>query len=882
MTFERYDPSTLEPKWQAYWAEHGTFRTPEDPALPKKYILDMFPYPSGAGLHVGHPEGYTATDIVCRYLRAKGYAVLHPMGWDAFGLPAEQYAIQTGTHPAVTTQANIATFKRQIQALGLSYDWEREVDTTDPAYFKWTQWIFLQLFKRGLAYQSEIPVNWCPALGTVLANEEVIDGKSERGSHPVLRMPLRQWMLRITAYADRLLDDLDLVRWPDSTKTMQEEWIGRSEGAEVKFPLEDGSGVLEVFTTRPDTLFGATFMVVAPEHPFVERLTTHDQKAAVEAYVHQSIHRSDLDRKAAKEKTGVFTGGYVINPVNQQRVPVWVADYVLMGYGTGAIMAVPAHDERDFEFARTFGIPVVQVVSPDGRPQDGELEAATTGDGLAVNSGPYDGLPTAEFKRRITADLEARGAGKKRIEYRLRDWVFSRQRYWGEPIPIYFPVETDGDPRTGAAHTIRYDLPMAVDVAELPLRLPDLEDFSPGDDPAGALARAADWRYFQRDGQWYARETNTMPQWAGSCWYYLRFMDPQNPEAAWSRAAADRWLPVDLYVGGAEHAVLHLLYARFWHKVLFDCGHVSAPEPFGKLVHQGMILGEVEYTAFKAAGAFVPRDQVLAHPDGGYRHKGTGQDVEAVRVSEDAVEKRGAATVLKAQPEVSVDARAFKMSKSRGNVINPDDVVKAHGADALRLYEMFLGPLEAVKPWSTSGIQGVARFLDRTWALAQKPMSGAAPEGELLRLMHKTIRKVGEDIEGLRFNTAISTLMVFLNELAKANPLPKEAVEIHVRLLHPLAPHLAEELWETLGHAPSIQQVPWPSYDAALCVDEAVTVAVQVNGKMRGTIQLPAGADEAAAMAAAQELETVQRQLDGKSLRKTIWVKDKLLNLIAG
>jgi leucyl-tRNA synthetase len=879
---ERYDPSLIEPKWQAYWAEHGTFRTPEDPALPKKYILDMFPYPSGAGLHVGHPEGYTATDIVCRYLRAKGYAVLHPMGWDAFGLPAEQYAIQTGTHPAVTTQANIATFKRQIQSLGLSYDWSREVDTTDPAYFKWTQWIFLQLFKRGLAYQSEIPVNWCPALGTVLANEEVIDGKSERGAHPVIRTPLRQWMLRITAYADRLLDDLDLVKWPDSTKTMQEEWIGRSEGAEVKFPLEDGNGFLEIFTTRPDTLYGVTFMVVAPEHPFVERLTTHGQKGEVEAYVHQAINRSDLDRKAAKEKTGVFTGGFVVNPLNGAKVPVWVADYVLMGYGTGAIMAVPGHDARDFEFARAFRIPVIQVVSKDGSRIDGDMPEALIEEGVAVNSGLYDGLTTADFKRKVTEDLERAGQGKLRVEYRLRDWVFSRQRYWGEPIPIYFPVETDGDPRTGAAYTIRYDLPMAVDEAELPLVLPELEDFSPGDDPAGALARAADWRFFQQDGLWYARETNTMPQWAGSCWYYLRFMDPQNPEDGWSKQAADRWLPVDLYVGGAEHAVLHLLYARFWHKVLFDAGCVSVPEPFGKLVHQGMILGEVEYTGYKFSGNFISREFVNVNPEGGFRHRTTGEEVIAVRVPEDAVEKRGANTVLKAQSEIVVDARAFKMSKSRGNVINPDDVVKSHGADALRLYEMFLGPLEAVKPWSTGGIQGVARFLDRSWTLAQKPMQGGEPEGELLRLMHKTIRKVTEDIEGLRFNTAISTLMVFLNELARTHPLPKGAVEVHVRLLHPLAPHLAEELWETLGHKPSLQQVPWPTFDPALCVDEAVTVAVQVNGKMRGTIQLPSGSDEAAALAAANNLESVQRQLEGKQIRKTIWVKDKLLNLIAG
>ncbi|MCE1228892.1 MAG: leucine--tRNA ligase [Firmicutes bacterium] len=879
---DRYTPSLIEPKWQAYWAAHHTFKTPEDPALPKKYVLDMFPYPSGAGLHVGHPEGYTATDIYCRYLRAKGYAVLHPMGWDAFGLPAEQYAIQTGTHPAITTQKNIATFKRQIQALGLSYDWDREIDTTDPQYVKWTQWIFLQLFKRGLAYQTETPVNWCPALGTVLANEEVIDGKSERGNHPVVRLPLRQWMLRITAYADRLLDDLGMVEWPDSTKTMQEEWIGRSEGAEVNFPLADGQGSLEIFTTRPDTLYGVTFMVIAPEHPAVATLTTPEQRAAVDAYVETARNRSDLDRKAAKEKTGVFTGGYAIHPLNGQRVPVWVADYVMMGYGTGAIMAVPAHDQRDFEFARKFGIPVIQVVSADGKLIEDDMTEAMVEQGVAVNSGPYDGLSTAEFKRKVTDDLEAKRQGKGRIEYRLRDWVFSRQRYWGEPFPIYFPVETSGDPRKGDAHTIRYDQPIPLDESELPLRLPDLKDFNPGEDPAGTLARAVDWRFFQKDGKWFARETNTMPQWAGSCWYYLRFMDPKNPAAAWSREAAQRWLPVDLYVGGAEHAVLHLLYARFWHKVLLDSGYVQVPEPFAKLVHQGMILGEVEYTAFRVNGAWVPKEQVVAHPEGGYRHKVSGEEAVPERISEEATEKKGPHIVLKAEPSITVEARAFKMSKSRGNVINPDEVIREHGADALRLYEMFLGPLEATKPWSTTGIQGVSRFLERCWNLGQKPVSAAAPNDELLRLLHKTIRKVGEDIEALRLNTAISAMMILLNELAKADPLPRQGVETLVRLLHPFAPHLAEELWEGLGHAPSLQAVAWPAFDPALCVDAQVVVAVQVGGKMRGTIQLAPGATQDEAVAQARTLDSVQRHLEGKTLRKVIWVQDKLLNLIAG
>ncbi len=871
---ERYTPSLIEPKWQAYWTEHRTFQTSEDLQLPKKYVLDMFPYPSGAGLHVGHPEGYTATDIYCRYMRSTGHAVLHPMGWDAFGLPAEQYAIQTGTHPAVTTQKNIATFKRQIQALGLSYDWDREVDTTDPTYVKWTQWIFLQLFKRGLAYQSEKPVNWCAALGTVLANEEVIDGKSERGGHPVTRLPLRQWMLRITAYADRLADDLKLVQWPESTKTMQEEWIGRSEGAEVRFPLEDGSGFLEIFTTRPDTLFGVTFMVIAPEHPALERLTTPEQKAAVEAYASQARNRSDLDRRAAKEKTGVFTGGFVTNPLTGARVPVWVADYVMMGYGTGAIMAVPGHDQRDFEFARKFQIPVIQVVSGDGRLLQGEMTEAFTEYGLAVNSGAYDGLATADFKRKVTADLEKAGQGKARVEFRLRDWVFSRQRYWGEPIPIYFPVETDGDPRKGDSYTIRYDLPQAVDESELPLCLPELEDFNPGEDPAGTLARATEWRFFQKDGHWFARETNTMPQWAGSCWYYLRFMDPKNPEAPWSKEAAQRWLPVDLYVGGAEHAVLHLLYARFWHKVLLDAGHLDAPEPFAKLVHQGMILGEVEYTGYQFSGNFVSRELIEAIPEGGYRLKTTGQEVEALRMPEDATEKKGGNVVLKADPSIVLDGRAFKMSKSRGNVVNPDEVIREHGADALRLYEMFLGPLEATKPWNTNGIQGVSRFLERTWNLGQKLMT--APEApsdmspELRRLMHKTIRKVGEDIEALRLNTAISAMMIYLNELAKADPLPREAVEILVRLLHPFAPHLAEELWESLGHAPSLQAVPWPAYDPALCVEEAVVVVVQVNGKVRGRLSLPADATPEQRREAALACPEAQNFLSGKEIVKVV------------
>ena len=813
----RYDPAAIEPKWQAYWDEHETFRTSEETSGPKTYILDMFPYPSGSGLHVGHPEGYTATDIVARYRRAKGFDVLHPMGWDAFGLPAEQHAILTGTHPRTTTAQNIETFKRQLKMLGFSYDWSREIDTTSPEYVKWTQWIFLQLFERGLAYQNEIPVNWCPALGTVLANEEVINGLSERGGHPVERVPLRQWVLKITEYADRLLEDLELVDWPNSTRIMQQEWIGRSEGAEVQFDVVGHEGVIEIFTTRPDTLFGATFMVLAPEHPLVAEITTNEKRAEVEAYVEAAVNKSERDRTASKEKTGVFTGGFAVNPVNGEEVPVYIADYVLWGYGTGAIMAVPAHDERDFEFATAHGIPIVEVVSPDGKASRKPLAEASVAPGVAVNSGKYDGLQTAAFKKQVTADLEAAGKGTARVEYKLRDWIFSRQRYWGEPIPIYFPVETDGDPRAGAEFTIRHDQPIAVEESELPLRLPELEDYKPGEDPAGVLARATDWRFFERDGQWYARETNTMPQWAGSCWYYLRFLDPTNDDALCSKEAADRWLPVDLYVGGAEHAVLHLLYARFWHKVLYDAGVVPVKEPFAKLVHQGMILGE------------------------------GGQ----------------------------------KMSKSRGNVINPDDIVRDFGADTMRVYEMFMGPLEATKPWNTSSIAGVRRFLDRAFTVATRAEADVQVDDATNRLLHRTIRKVTEDIEGMRFNTAISAMMVLSNELTKLDAVPSVAAEVLAQLVHPFAPHMGEEMWEMLGRAPSIQDQPWPAFDPAFCEEDEVEVPVQVNGKVRGRVTLPKTASEKQAVTAALAVDKVASQLEGKELRKTIWVPGKILNLIA-
>jgi leucyl-tRNA synthetase len=890
----RYNPAEIEPKWQAFWDRDRTFATDMDPAKPKKYVLDMFPYPSGAGLHVGHPEGYTATDILSRYLRSKGFAVLHPMGWDAFGLPAEQHAIKTGEHPSINTANNIATFKRQIKMLGLSYDWDREIDTTDPDYVRWTQWIFLTLYERGLAYQSEVAVNWCPALGTVLSNEEVKDGKSEIGGFPVFRQPLRQWMLRITQYADRLLDDLSLLDWPEGVRVMQVDWIGKSEGAQVRFdvPLGDGAQTeqLEIFTTRPDTLFGATFMVVAPEHPIVAKITAADRKAAVDAYIARAKNKSELDRRSTKEKTGEATGGFAINPVNGARIPIYVADYVLWGYGTGAIMAVPGHDERDFEFAKKLGLPIVRVVAANASDASAPLERAMIDDGVGVNSGKYDGLATAAFKNAITTDLEKDGRGKRRIEYKLRDWIFSRQRYWGEPIPIYFPVTmkggtTSGDPRRGDAHTIHFDQPIPVPKSELPLRLPDLADYKPGEDPAGPLARAADWRFFQRDGQWFARETNTMPQWAGSCWYYARFVDPKNTTVFLDRALAERWLPVDVYVGGAEHAVLHLLYARFWHKVLFDAGLVGSPEPFTKLVNQGMILGEVEHTAYVAGdGSFVSRQFVGDKLDETGEEKPydtrNGAWVTPKRIDAAELEKKAGELVLRSDASISVDARAHKMSKSRGNVVNPDDIVREYGADSLRLYEMFMGPLDATKPWSTASISGVRRFLDRAHGVSFREVIDGPTDDALLRTLHRAIRKVGEDIEALRMNTAISTLMQVVNELFPIEKPTRFAIETLALLLHPLAPHVAEEIWERLGHTTSIQRAPWPTYDAKLCVDSEVEIPVQVNGKVRGRVTVATDATEDAVVALAMRDENVLKHTEGKTLVKRQYVAGRILTLV--
>jgi leucyl-tRNA synthetase len=875
-----YDHRAIEERWQKYWEEHDCFATRRRPGAKKAYILDMFPYPSASGLHVGHVEGYTATDIVARYKRMCGYDVLHPMGWDAFGLPAEQHALATGAHPKQTTLANVANFRRQMRRLGFSYDWSREIDTTDPGYVRWTQWIFLELYRRGLAFQSEIPVNWCQALGTVLANEEVVDGVSERGGHPVVRKPLRQWQLRITAYADRLAADLEGLDWPE-TKQKQRDWIGRSEGAEVRFALAGRSDELRVYTTRPDTLFGASYVVVAPDHALTQSLASGAQAAAVRDYVARAARKSDLERTSAKEKTGVFTGSYAINPVNGQQLPIYTADYVLGSYGTGAIMAVPAHDERDFEFATAFQLPIIQVVSPDGSLSE-RLAEPYTGDGIAVRSGAFDGLRTAEFKARIIDHLEQTGRGERRVNYKLRDWVFSRQRYWGEPIPIYFPVQTSGDPRRGDAYTVDYDHPIACEDSELPLLLPELDNYQPGD-AQGPLAKALEWRFFQRDGRWYARETNTMPQWAGSCWYYLRFLSPHDDRQIFDAQAYADWMPVDLYVGGSEHAVLHLLYARFWHKVLFDAGLVKDAEPFSKLVHQGMVLGRTfGYHVLKDAAGKVVRAlgadaEVVRGPEpGSLVLAGSGEAVFAADASD--VEWRDGKPH---HPEYGVLLSAFneKMSKSRGNVVNPDDVVAEFGADSLRLYEMFMGPLQADKPWQTAGIQGVARFLDRVHALAPR-CTGQQLDAETSKLMHRTVKKVGADFDALRFNTSVSALMIFANHLAALAEPPREAFEKLLLCLAPLAPHSAEELWHQLGHTTSITLTAWPSHDEAQCVDDTVEVPVQVNGKVRGRVVLSNDATEDDARTAALAEQGVRASLEGKTVVKVVYVPKRVLNVV--
>jgi len=857
-----YDFASVEARWQKFWDDHRTFAAREDAAgraRPKYYVLDMFPYPSGEGLHIGHPVSYFPTDILARFKRAQGHNVLHPTGWDAFGLPTEQYAIKTGTHPRETTVKNINRFREQLRHLGCVYDWSREVNTTDPKYFRWTQWIFLNLFKRGLAYVDEKPVWYCPALGTVLANEEVLNTdegpRSERGSHPVERRNLRQWVLRITAYADKLLAGLDKLDWPESTKKLQANWIGRSEGAEVRFALRDFPGEeLVVFTTRPDTLFGATYMVVAPEHPLLAKITTPAQRTAVTAYQERARSKSDLERaELAKEKTGEFTGAYAINPVNGREIPIWVADYVLITYGTGAIMAVPAHDERDHEFAQQFGLEIVPVIAPPKGKEDAPLPFTETG--LMANSGPYNGLDSLEGKRRITADLAAKNQAKATVNFKLRDWLFSRQRYWGEPFPIIWLRAADYAKLEKYPNSpLKEFLPdkmvtylkdgerwiaLPLPSSALPLKLPEIANYQPSGTGESPLSKADEWLHVcvnletgefsseKKSGlPWVEalRETNTMPQWAGSCWYYLRYLDPQDDKQMLDPAREAYWGMPDLYIGGAEHAVLHLLYARFWHLVLHDIGAVRAPEPFPKLFHQGMLLGE------------------------------DGQ----------------------------------KMSKSRGNVVNPDDFVKEHSADVLRVYLMFLGPVDAEKPWNSSGVEGSVRFLRRVWREfvgadgqpAAKLATHGADDADTTRLLHETIKKVTNDYETLHFNTAVSQLMILLNHLTAQPSYSLATARIYVQLLAPIAPHLAEELWEKLGGSPSVAEQPWPQFDPAKILRDVVKIVVQVNGKLRGDVEVPVAATAAEITALAKSHERVAPHLAGKTIVKEIYVPGKILNLV--
>ena len=906
-----YNFSAIERKWQKYWLEHKTFKTAGDGAGPKFYCLDMFPYPSGAGLHVGHPEGYTATDILCRYKRMKGFNVLHPMGWDAFGLPAEQYAVETGTHPAVTTKKNVDRFREQIRSLGFSYDWDREVNTTDPKYYRWTQWIFEQLYKKGLAYVAEVPVNWCPALGTVLANEEVIDGRSERGNHPVERRPMRQWMLKITEYAERLLKDLDTLDWPEGIKEMQRNWIGKSEGALVEFGVAKDGGsdapeplpkdVITVYTTRCDTLFGATYMVLSPEHALVAKWLedgTVKNADEVKAYQKKAASKSDLERtELNKEKTGVKLDGVAgVNPVNGDKLPIFISDYVLASYGTGAIMAVPAHDERDFDFAKVFNLPIYQVVAPAGEvnseKSDGSANAAPSGNagavakasdgsalnsrvpytgseaftdiatGVMVNSGFLNGLSVEEARPAMIKWLEEKGVGKAKTQYKLRDWLFSRQRYWGEPFPV---IHWEDGTNT------------LVPEEDLPLTLPELADYKPTGTGEPPLAKATEWVNVTRaDGVKGVRETNTMPQWAGSCWYYLRYIDPHNDKCFADQELLKKWLPVDLYVGGAEHAVLHLLYARFWHKVLFDLGLVPTPEPFQKLVNQGMILG----LAYKnPRGVLVPMDEIIwidgkpfAIPEG----RENDPQFADLKGSPSLASLKSLLDPLTEFPA--------KMSKSLKNVVNPDDVIRDYGADSLRLYEMFMGPLQVVKPWQTSGVKGVHNFLRRANRLiADTPAADRAMTPAEAKSLAAMVKKVGEDLESMAFNTAISAMMVFMNEAeayAKSGGLPREMLEKFVLCLAPFAPHLCEELWERLGHDKSLAYEPWPEYDAKALVESEIEIPVQVLGKLRGRIKVPVAATPAEMETAAKENADVAKFLEGKTIVKVVAVPKRMVNFV--
>ena len=857
-----YPFSIIEQKWQRYWKEQKTFKVLEDENYPperRAYVLDMFPYPSGAGLHVGHPEGYTATDMYCRYLRMKGYAVLHPMGFDSFGLPAENYAIKTGTHPRLTTQENINNFRRQIQSFGFSYDWDREVATSDPKYYRWTQWIFLQLYKRGLAYETQAPINWCPSCLTGLANEEVKDGHCDRCGSQVVRRNVRQWMLKITAYAEQLLEDLEELDWPQSVKSMQRNWIGKSTGAEIEFRLAAGDGgtadeqKITVYTTRPDTIFGATYLVLAPEHPLVMRIAGAKQKEAVAQYISDTAKKSDLERTdLAKKKTGVFTGAYAVNPLTNKQIPIWISDYILISYGTGAVMAVPAHDDRDWEFAKTFALPIIQTVASEaewkekgaGGDYSAEPETCTAADGYAVNSGAFTGLPTREAIARVTDYAADHGFGKKAVNYKLRDWVFSRQRYWGEPIPLVHC------PKCGV---------VPLDEKDLPLTLPEVDSFTPADTGESPLAKIPEWvnTVCPHCGSPARRETNTMPQWAGSCWYYLRYLDPHNSKAFCAPEKEAYWMPVHLYVGGAEHAVLHLLYARFWHKVLYDLGLVHTKEPFKRLINQGMITS---FAYQRKNKTLVPSDEVVQKGEDVFIEKATGEKLERV---------------------------IAKMSKSLKNVINPDEMIAQYGADSCRMYEMFMGPLDMSKPWNTQGLIGIFRFLEKIWALSEKeiypcPMNdtGTPDHAEITKLVNKTVKKVTEDTEALSFNTAISQMMIFVNALHKYEKLPRFAWETFVKLLSPYAPHLAEELWERLGYSDSIAYQAWPMFVEKFCIDSTRTIVVQVNGKIRDKFEAALDAPKQELEKQALETEGAQRFLGGAQPKKIITVPNKLVNIV--
>ncbi|MCF7791775.1 MAG: leucine--tRNA ligase [Victivallales bacterium] len=850
---KEYNFTEIEKKWQNYWEKNKTFKTEDFVDKPKFYALDMFPYPSGSGLHVGHPEGYTATDITCRYKRMQGYNVLHPMGWDAFGLPAEQYAVETGTHPSITTKRNIEVFRKQIKSLGFSYDWDREINTTDEKYYRWTQWIFIQLYKKGLAYIDEVPVNWCPALGTVLANEEVIDGKSERGNHDVIRKPMKQWMLKITAYAEKLLEGLEELNWPEGIKEMQRNWIGKSTGADVDFEVVNSSEKIRVYTTRPDTLFGATYMVLAPEHKLVKKITSQERKAEVEAYVKHAAKMSELERTGLnKEKTGVFTGAYAVNPVNGNKIPVWIADYVMLSYGTGAIMAVPAHDTRDFEFAKKFHIPIICIISPNKK----EAKAAGAniqkilngnecwvGDGKMINSSNDKGLDinnleVTESKRTTIEWLEKKGLGKGTVNYKLRDWLFSRQRYWGEPFPVIHME--DGSIKL-------------VPEKDLPLTLPNIDNFKPSGSGESPLANAEEWLSYTdpETGMRGRRETNTMPQWAGSCWYYLRYIDAINDNAAWDKDKEKYWMPVDLYIGGAEHAVLHLLYARFWHKVLYDLGYVSTKEPFRKLVNQGMILG-LSYKDKR--GVLVPADKVDSC-DGRFYHKDTGEELTEFPA---------------------------KMSKSLKNVVNPDDVIKEYGADSMRLYEMFMGPLEATKPWNTAGVEGVHRFLKKSWKMiTEAEITNTQLSRKQLFVLHSTIKKVTEDTENLSYNTAISQMMIFVNEFSKNRELPKDAAQTFIKLLAPYSPHIAEEMWQILGNDNTLAYGKWPEFNEEYLKEEEVEILVQIHGKPKARIMMSPETKQDEMRKIAMGIPEVANALEDKTVRKVICVPGRLVNIVA-